>query len=349
MVKCRGCGLIYKTRQSATGDLPSGNKGDGIDLVREERVGEHRKKNFISFLMNAGPSGRLLDVGCGCGFFLKAAQDAGWEVIGIDLNAEAISYATKHLQVNALLGNLRDIDFRHSSFDLVTLWNVLDHTSDPLDLLVEVRRVLNDDGLLFIRTPNAAWHYLNFLLTSFLRGLGWGTVVHRRPRVTFIFFHTNFSRFTLRLALARSGFIPLSIRNSPPVPGDPYLGLGRAGEQTVALAKRVVHGVAQTLAFVSASRLLIGPSFEAWGRKSSAAMVDRVVSDVGNLIREEEMTAEPIQSQTLFPIFEETYWWFDGNVLGKNGPRGCSATHDGRDLPVTSKGESQGCAGSSGS
>ncbi len=89
----------------------------------------------------------------------------------------------------------------------------------------------------------------------------------KRPFATFIFHLTNFSRPTLRLLLDRSGFIPLRIRNSPPISGDPYLGLGSTGELLVAVGKRTVHGVAQGLALLSGGRWLMGPSLETWGRR----------------------------------------------------------------------------------
>jgi hypothetical protein len=94
-----------------------------------------------------------------------------------------------------------------------------------------------------------------------------GKVFKKRPFATFIFHLINFSRPTLRLLLDRSGFASNSIMNSPPIPGDPYLGLGPTGERLVALGKRGVHGVAQGLAIVSGGRWLIGPSLEAWGRR----------------------------------------------------------------------------------
>jgi len=267
MVKCLGCGLIYRNPRPTVQDLARAYSGDRTDLAQEERVGERRKQQFDRFLKRAGLPGSLLDVGCGYGFFLKMAVERGWEAGGVDPDPQGIAYAKERLQVNALLGDLRDVHFPDGSFDLVTLWNVLDHASDPVDLLLEVHRVLKDDGRVFIRTPNAVWQYLSFRVTNSLRRVGLGKVFDERPFATFIFHLTNFSRFTLRLVLELSGFIPLSIRNSPPIPGDPYLGLGPTGERLVALGKRGVHGVAQGLAIVSGGRWLIGPSLEAWGRR----------------------------------------------------------------------------------
>jgi len=273
MVKCRGCGLIYRDPPPTPQDLARAYSGDRIDLAQEEQVGERRKQHFSHFLKHAGLPGRLLDVGCGCGFFLKLAQETGWDAIGVDLNPKAIAYAKERLRVNALLRDLRDVHFPDGSFDLVTLWNVLDYTPDPLDFLLEIHRVLKDDGRVFIRTPNAVWQYLSFRMTNFLRRVGLRKVFDERPFATFIFHQTNFSPFSLRLALNRSGFVPLSIRNSSPVPGDPYLGLGPTGERLVAMAKVGIHGIAQGVATLSGGRWLIGPSLEAWGRRGNIGRV----------------------------------------------------------------------------
>jgi SAM-dependent methyltransferase len=209
----------------------------------------------------------LLDIGCGYGFFLKIADEKGWKAVGVDVDPKGIAYAKEHLQVNALLGDIRELNFPDGSFDLVTLWNVVDFVPNPLDFLSEIRRVLKEDGYLFIRTPNVVWHYLSFRLANFLSRVGLGKVFEERPFATFIFHLTNFSCSTLRLVLERSGFASISIRNSPPIPGDPYLGLGPTGERLVALGKHGVHGMAQVLALLSGGRWLIGPSLEAWGQR----------------------------------------------------------------------------------
>ncbi len=267
MVCCHVCGLVYQNPRPTASDIHGAYTADGTDLELEEQVGRHRNHQFRRVL-NSFPdgSGRLLDVGCGYGFFLKIAHERGWNAIGVDLNPKGIEYAKERLQVNALLGDIKDINFPDGSFDLVTLWNVVDFVPNPLDFLSEIRRVLKEDGYLFIRTPNFAWQYLSFRLAKFLKHLGWRDLFDERPYATFIFHLTNFSRPTLRLLFDRTGFIPLHISNSPPIPGDPYLGLGPKEELLLRLGKRAVHAVAQGLALLSGDRWLIGPSLEAWGQ-----------------------------------------------------------------------------------
>ncbi len=267
MVRCNGCSLVYRNPRPTASDIREAHAGNQTSLELEERVGNRRRHQFGRFLdsLPVRP-GRLLDIGCGYGFFLKIADEKSWKAVGVDLNPNGIAYAKERLGVNAVLGDFRDVRFPDGSFDFVTLWNVLDHTPDPLELLLEVHRVLKEDGRVFIRTPNAVWQYLNYRLAKFLRRLGWGKLFDEHPHATFIFHQTNFSPRTLRLVLEGSGFIPLSIMNSPPIPGDPYLGLRPIGKRLVTVAKVSVHGIAQGVAIASGGRWLIGPSLEAWGR-----------------------------------------------------------------------------------
>ncbi len=268
MVRCAGCSLVYRNPRPTVADVRGAYAAARSSLELEERVGGRRSHQFRRFL-DSFPErpGRLLDVGCGYGFFLKMAEEKGWEAVGVDLDPNGIAYAKEHLRVNALLGDIRDIQFPEGHFDLVTLWNVLDHSPDPVDVLAETHRLLKENGHVFIRTPNVTWQYLSFRLAKFLKHLGWGGLFEDRPYTTFIFHLTNFSRSTLRLLLDRSGFVSISIRNSPPIPGDPYLGFGPTRERLVSLGKRAVHGTAQAWALLSGGRWLIGPSLEAWGRR----------------------------------------------------------------------------------
>ena len=268
MVRCPGCGLVYRNPRPTAADVRGAYATEGAAVELEERVGRRRSHQFRRVLDSfpARP-GQLLDIGCGYGFFPKMAEEKGWKAIGVDLDPKGIAYAKEHLQVNALLGDIRDINFPDGSFDLVTLWNVLDHVPDPLDLLLEVHRVLKSDGYLFIRIPNGAWQYLNFRVANFLGRLGWGKVFDERPFVTFVFHTTSLSRSTLRLLIEQAGFVPLSIKNSKSTQGDPYLGLGSRGELLLTLIKLTVHGLAQSAYHLSGGRWLIGPSLEAWGRR----------------------------------------------------------------------------------
>ncbi len=98
--------------------------------------------------------GRLLDVGCALGFFMEAARENGWDVTGIDVSHYATTVAQKRLGADVFCGEVKDAGLAAEAFDAVTLWDVVEHMADPLEQLRECHRVLKDDGLLALCTPD---------------------------------------------------------------------------------------------------------------------------------------------------------------------------------------------------
>jgi SAM-dependent methyltransferase len=113
--------------------------------------------------------GRLLDVGCGTGGFVKIAKDAGWEAFGVELSESAANCAVERgVQVRA--GTLEEQHFPPDYFDVVTLWDVLEHLPDPSKELMEIYRILKLDGFVVIRVPNTGIQLLKvYLFDDLLR------------------------------------------------------------------------------------------------------------------------------------------------------------------------------------
>ena len=99
---------------------------------------------------------RLLDIGCGAGNFLMVAGEEGFVGEGLELNQLYIEYIAAHrnLKVNARL--LEEMNYPAGSFDVVALWDVLEHLPRPVETLNEVRRVLRQGGILGLTTINHA-------------------------------------------------------------------------------------------------------------------------------------------------------------------------------------------------
>ena len=95
---------------------------------------------------------RVLDVGCGKGFFVKACRDAGLDAHGIDLSSSAIEYATRELAVSAVAGALADRKSQLGTFDAVTLWATIEHLAEPRQMLADIHTVLRPGGRLFLDT-----------------------------------------------------------------------------------------------------------------------------------------------------------------------------------------------------
>lgn len=111
-------------------------------------------EKFLAQIKKRFPkSGSLLDVGCGNGSFLEIAKKFSRNVCGIDASA----YCTKTCRekgLNVHCGELEEVNFPNSSFDVVTIFHVIEHVLNPRSLLVEVRRILKVGGCVVVRTPN---------------------------------------------------------------------------------------------------------------------------------------------------------------------------------------------------
>ena len=98
--------------------------------------------------------GKLLEIGCGIGLLLEAAQELGWDIHGIEPSEDAvvsIANAVKDKITNDIL--TRGL-FEENEFDAVVFWSVLEHISNPLEVLTVASSILKKGGLLVIQTPN---------------------------------------------------------------------------------------------------------------------------------------------------------------------------------------------------
>jgi 2-polyprenyl-3-methyl-5-hydroxy-6-metoxy-1,4-benzoquinol methylase len=149
----------------------------------------------LSFALKDGPrGGRALDVGCAAGFCMAALRELGFDAYGVDVSAEIASHAIDRFGFDTVhIGSLDSAQFEEHSFDLITLWDVVEHVTDPTGLLRAARRVLKPDGLLVLETQN--------IDSAFARVLGprW----HHYKHAEHIF---HFTPRAVRRLLGQSGF-----------------------------------------------------------------------------------------------------------------------------------------------
>jgi 2-polyprenyl-6-hydroxyphenyl methylase/3-demethylubiquinone-9 3-methyltransferase len=96
----------------------------------------------------------MLDVGCGTGLFLATARRRGWRVTGIDANAEATAWARERFGLEVRTGEFSAFEPNGRGFDAITMWDIIEHSRDPLGLLMAARRALAPGGMLALSTPN---------------------------------------------------------------------------------------------------------------------------------------------------------------------------------------------------
>jgi len=93
-------------------------------------------------------------VGCATGIFLDGMRRRGWETWGVELNVRAARYARDRLGLEVFVGELEGAAFPDRFFDVVTLWDVLEHVRDPRRTLGEIARISRPEGLLVLSLPN---------------------------------------------------------------------------------------------------------------------------------------------------------------------------------------------------
>ena len=108
------------------------------------------------------PDARVLDVGCGKGFFVEALQRAGFKAEGIDLSPTGVEYAVQKLGVKARAGRLEDLPVQER-FNTVTLWATIEHLSSPLEMLRAICARLEPGGTLVLDTGLGNCFFERFL------------------------------------------------------------------------------------------------------------------------------------------------------------------------------------------
>ncbi|KKU91485.1 MAG: Methyltransferase type 12 [Candidatus Jorgensenbacteria bacterium GW2011_GWA1_48_11] len=126
-------------------------------------------------------TGKLLEVACGPGWFLKMAEKKGYDVYGIDFNGQAVAYAKTLGLKNVLVGDIGGgFEKLGQKFDFVVLIHILEHVEDPNRLLNQIKEALSDEGVIIIDLPNERRTELKFNLRK--RREGWDYPPHHLTR-----------------------------------------------------------------------------------------------------------------------------------------------------------------------
>ena len=167
VVACSSCGLNYlspRLTQEAILKLykdeayyNSNISGQGYDEYLE--LSGNWIKTFTLRLKQVSPyksSGKALDIGCGPGYFLTAAQNLGFDVYGLDPSDYIVSMAQKTWGERVQLGLIETAEYPAESFDLVVAFDTFEHIYEPKGFLAAIHKVLKPNGVLAITTPDPA-------------------------------------------------------------------------------------------------------------------------------------------------------------------------------------------------
>lgn len=176
---CLNCGAVFLNPRPTDEQLGQAyddsyyGKGDSkfcstvekvLDIFRGARV-----RRVYGYLK---PGGRILDVGCGSGGFLKKLSERGYEAFGTELEGQAARRAMQVEGIKVKTGSLREADFDKDFFDAICMWHVFEHLSEPKKAMEIISRILKPGGYLFLSMPN---------IESIQSGLFRGNWLHLDP------------------------------------------------------------------------------------------------------------------------------------------------------------------------
>lgn len=170
--KCNHCSLVFMNPtldQSSIQDGFSGGdelimsyfkimkKYKKFDAIQDKKVNP-KEDNKLKDIYSLKENGKLLDIGCSVGDFLHKAKYF-YEVEGVEVNPETSKYAAKYFTIYTDYLNKLELS---KSYDIVTLNQILYGVPDNISLLTDIHKILKDDGILYINTPNSDSFAVNF-------------------------------------------------------------------------------------------------------------------------------------------------------------------------------------------
>ena len=195
IVRCNVCGLVY-----ANPRWDSSMVRENYSVVQDQTYVEEREGRVLTFSRNLAPferlvtastSRRLLDVGCHIGVMVELAQKRGWEAWGVEPSTWAAEQARAG-GLRVITGTLANVEVPENYFDVVTMWDVIEHLTDPAAELRNVHRVLRPGGVFAIHTIDIESRFAH------LMGKRWPWLMEMH-----LYY---FSPRTLGKMLAQSGF-----------------------------------------------------------------------------------------------------------------------------------------------
>jgi len=129
-------------------------RSDDVRMADRLIAGWHGRRMREEFPPWRG-QGRLLDVGCASGRFIRQMSEIGWRVTGIELDREAAAKA-RRVSTDVFVGDPVDADFAPGAFDVITSFHVIEHLPRPLETLRRMLTWLAQGGLIIVEVPNAA-------------------------------------------------------------------------------------------------------------------------------------------------------------------------------------------------
>lgn len=197
--RCNSCGLTFTDLLLSNNQLKElysrsffSVKGQDYYYFRDRLTNLKNVYMRINRIKQFFPGDKLLDVGCGFGFFLYVAKET-WDSQGIELSDFASDFARDLTKTKVVNADFLNVEFSEESFGIITMWDFIEHVSNPLAVLRKANKIMKMHGLLVISTPDVGSPVARIL------GNKWYLLV---PPLHLFYFNSD----TISMLLKKSGF-----------------------------------------------------------------------------------------------------------------------------------------------
>lgn len=196
LVRCGDCELIFSSRRPSDAELAEHYRSYGTAWFDSE-ITRRRYRELLDGFEPFRKTNRILDMGCGAGYFLEEASKRGWEAYGSEFGELPLELS-RGRGFTVVPAPLTEDSFPADQFDVITSFEVVEHLRDPIDEARVLSRLLREHGLFYCTTPNFD------ALTRRLLGSRWQVIEYPEHLI-------YFTAATLTRWLAGSGFICLEL------------------------------------------------------------------------------------------------------------------------------------------
>ncbi len=199
IVKCNNCSLAYvNPRVKAEKIIDGYSQGSDEAFVSQIKGREATSLAGIKYIEKFSKPGKILDIGTAGGTFLAVAKKRGWQVSGVEPNKWLCDFSQRHYGIYIQPGTIEDLKYPDGHFDVITMWDVIEHVPNPTEVLQKCHRLLKPGGFIYLNYPD-----YNSYAARLMRGK-WIFLLS-----VHIYY---FTRLTIKKMLEKTGYQTLNYR-----------------------------------------------------------------------------------------------------------------------------------------
>lgn len=153
LVSCAACSHVFSNAIPSQEELNAFYNSDYDRTTYFSPVTEKRYNELLDGFEKYRTTGKILDIGCGYGFFLETARKRGWQVYGTEVSDEACQIC-REKGIEMHCGKFEESELETESFDIVVSFEVIEHLQNPVEIVQGIHKVLRKGGLCYVTTPN---------------------------------------------------------------------------------------------------------------------------------------------------------------------------------------------------